>query len=135
MAVMTRDNGNFLSVYYLFLTIHAANATIFTGHIILVISDKPARGVVEYLSSKGVVMKTLQTVPCTTKIFDDGEKVSGHAKEVATCAHTYPYLKIRWGRFPLLRDFLQECETCTGPVLVTDVRDALFQREEMRRLS
>lgn len=101
----------------------------FAGNIILVIAEEPARGVVDYLTSKGVMQKVLKKVPCTTKIFGEEEKVTGHAKEVATCAHPYPYLKIRWGRFPLLRDYLQECEACTGPALFTDVRDAFFQRD------
>ena len=37
--------------------------------------------------------------------------------------------QIRWGRFPFLRDALEACRECTGPVLVTDVRDVLFQRD------
>jgi len=126
-TVMGMATGYNVGVYKRF--VGSLRKSGYKGHIILVIADDPARGVVDYLSSKGVTMKTLKKVPCTTKIFDEGEKVSGHAKEVATCAHPYPDIKIRWGRFPLLRDYLQECETCTGPVLVTDVRDAFFQRD------
>jgi hypothetical protein len=46
-----------------------------------------------------------------------------------TCAHPYPDLKARWGRFALLHDYLEECQECTGPVLVADVRDTFFQRD------
>lgn len=35
--------------------------------------------------------------------------------------------QIRWSRFPLIRDWLAGCETCTGPVLIMDVRDSYFQ--------
>jgi hypothetical protein len=44
-----------------------------------------------------------------------------------TCADPYPDIKIRWSRFPLARDWLTECTTCTGPVLIMDVRDSIFQ--------
>jgi hypothetical protein len=49
--------------------------------------------------------------------------------EVMMCADPHPDLKIRWGRFALFKDYLQECETCTGPVMVKDVRDMFFQRD------
>ena len=45
-----------------------------------------------------------------------------------TCLHPYPTLKNRWARFPVLRDYLLACTTCGGPVLITDMRDVLFQR-------
>jgi len=38
-------------------------------------------------------------------------------------------MQIRWGRFPFLRDALESCKACTGPVLMTDVRDTIFQRD------
>ena len=60
------------------------------------------------------------------------DQSKSHEKEKATCAYPYPDIKIRWSRFPLLRDYLAECRDCTasrtGPVLVTDVRDT-FQRD------
>ena len=43
------------------------------------------------------------------------------------CADPYPDIIFRWSKFPLARDWLLECPTCTGPVLITDVRDAYFQ--------
>ncbi|KAL3911530.1 MAG: hypothetical protein SGILL_007246 [Bacillariaceae sp.] len=102
----------------------------YKGNIILVVSPNPEPGVEEYLSSKGVVMKRLEITECDTKIIqDEGEHTNHHQKEVMTCAAPYPNLKVRWGRFPILRDYLEECKTCTGPVLVTDVRDAFFQRD------
>jgi hypothetical protein len=112
-----------------FRRFHFSHTYYSIGNIILIIAEQPAVGVEKYLESKGVIMKKLKTVPCTTQIFDKKDAKSSHDKEVLTCADPYPYLKIRWGRFPLLRDYLEECQTCTGPVLVTDVRDALFQRD------
>jgi hypothetical protein len=102
----------------------------YKGHIILIVSKDPGADVEAYLMSKNVTMKPLIKANCTTQIFaDESEIQSSHDKEASTCAHPYPYLKIRWSRFPLLRDYLQECKTCIGPVLVTDVRDSLFQRD------
>ena len=36
-------------------------------------------------------------------------------------------LQATWARHSLFRDWLTECETCTGPVLYIDSRDAYFQ--------
>ena len=101
----------------------------FQGNIILVVSPNPGEKVEQYLTSKGVTMKRLKEVPCTTEIMKQEDIKSGHDKEIMTCADPYPHLKVRWGRFPILRDHLKECETCTGPVLISDVRDAIFQRD------
>jgi hypothetical protein len=102
----------------------------FQGHIILVV-DEPALDVRKYLTDQNVTMKFLTKVNCT---FDPNASIQAkdnnpHHKERYTCAHPYPSLKLRWGRFALLRDYLKECIYCTGPVLVTDVRDTFFQRD------
>ena len=102
----------------------------FQGTIILVISTNPAPGVESYLKSQNVITKRLTTVNCTNNIqYEANAKLTSHDVEVMTCAHPYPDLKVRWGRFALLRDHLEECQECTGPVLVTDVRDTYFQRD------
>ncbi|CAB9496785.1 expressed unknown protein [Seminavis robusta] len=105
----------------------------YLGHIILAISPNPQRGVVEYLTSHNVTMKRLTLVNCSTDILSMGgetpSKMDSHAVEVMTCADPYPDLKLRWGRFALLRDYLLDCRECTGPVLVADVRDTYFQRD------
>eukprot|EP00980_Cylindrotheca_fusiformis_P003241 scaffold735_cov116-Cylindrotheca_fusiformis.AAC.11 len=126
-TVMGMATGYNLGVYQRF--VGSLRRSGFRGNIILVIAEEPSTGVEEYLASKGVTMKKLKKVPCTTQIFDKNDAKNAHDNEVLTCADPYPYLKIRWGRFPLLRDYLQECQACTGPVLVTDVRDAFFQRD------
>ncbi|KAL3933395.1 MAG: hypothetical protein SGBAC_010419 [Bacillariaceae sp.] len=127
-TVMGMATGYDLAVYKQF--VGSLLKTGYSGNIILVISPDPAPGVEDYLSSKGVVMKRLQKVECDTQIIANQENAAAansHQKEVMTCAHPYPNLKVRWGRFPILRDHLEACSTCTGPVLVTDVRDAFFQ--------
>jgi len=113
----------------------------FQGHVILAISPQPLPGVEDYLNSQNVTMKRLTLVNCTTNILQQQmtttttttttiatRTLTSHDLEVMTCAHPYPDLKVRWGRFGLLRDYLLECQECTGPVLVTDVRDTFFQR-------
>ena len=105
----------------------------FQGNIILAVSPVPKPGVEEYLISQNVTMKRLKLVNCSTNIIEKaglgGQKVTGHDVEVMTCADPFPDLKARWGRFGLLRDYLKECQECTGPVLVADVRDTFFQRD------
>jgi len=129
-TVMGMATGYDLKVYKQF--VGSLRQTGYSGNIILVISPDPAPGVQEYLSSKGVVMKPLHKVECDTQIIANQQNAAAansHQKEVMTCAAPYPNLKVRWGRFPILRDHLEACSTCTGPVLVTDVRDAFFQED------
>ena len=104
----------------------------FEGNIILIVAEDPKPGVAEYLAAQNVTARPMRVVNCA---FDpDGgrrerEDTSSHAREQATCADPYPDIKVRWSRFPLLRDYLEECQECTGPVLVCDVRDTFFQRD------
>lgn len=43
------------------------------------------------------------------------------------CPKDYPDYKITWARFPLYRDWLNACPSCTDGVMLTDVRDVFFQ--------
>lgn len=103
----------------------------YKGHIILAVSPDIDADSEAYLRSKNVILKKLEYEECQHSFGKpkEGEELDSHQKEVRTCVKPYPLLKHRWGRFPKLRDFLKECETCTGPVLVTDVRDTFFQRD------
>jgi hypothetical protein len=88
------------------------------------------QGVEAYLDKKNVTIVELEFVPCDKPIFDDNDQYNKKKKkEGNTCIKPYPDIKVRWGRYPKLRDELQECTACTGPVLVTDARDVLFQRD------
>ena len=88
----------------------------YKGNIILGVSPDIKPNVEEYLLAKNVTMKKIYKTECApTVTASEG------------CAAPYPNVKIRWARFPLARDWLVECSTCSGPVLITDVRDAYFQ--------
>jgi hypothetical protein len=101
----------------------------YLGHIILIVAPNIPPNVESYLTKKGVTLKKAQYVPCSHPIKKEEEIKNNDDKELVTCWHPYPSLKNRWARFPLLRDYLEECETCTGPVLFTDTRDVFFQRD------
>lgn len=92
----------------------------YRGHIILGLNPDTKPAILEYLKSRQVTVKLLQWVNCTY----GSESLPADAR----CAHPYPDIKTRWSRFPLQRDWLKSCDTCTGPVLITDVRDVIFQR-------
>lgn len=96
----------------------------YEGHIILGVSPKEKTesnddvikdGVMKYLLSQNVTMKHIEYVPCEYELGTEG------------CAHPYPNIKNRWSRFPLAHDWLEECTSCTGPVLIMDIRDSYFQ--------
>lgn len=128
-TVMGMATGYNVGAYQRF--VGSLRRTGYQGNIILVISPDPQPGVEDYLRSQNVTTKKLRVVNCSTAIISSTSKIKRdvHAQEVMTCADPYPDLKIRWGRFALLRDYLEECTSCTGPVLVADVRDTFFQRD------
>ncbi|KAG7354902.1 hypothetical protein IV203_004258 [Nitzschia inconspicua] len=101
----------------------------YQGHIILAVSPKLEPETEKYFISRNVDYRKVQYVNCSHPIISPGETKNSHDKELVTCVHPYPSLKHRWARFPLLRDYLRDCVTCTGPVLITDMRDTAFQRD------
>jgi hypothetical protein len=101
----------------------------YLGHIILAVSPDVSPEIEQYLLSRDVDIHKVQRINCTVSLLSDEEVTDEHAKELITCLHPYPSLKQRWARFPMLRDYLMDCTTCTGPVLITDMRDTVFQRD------
>ena len=89
------------------------------------------KGVAEYLARMNVTIVELEYVPCDKPIFEADEIKDAKTKEGNTCVKPYPDIKVRWGRYPRLRDALKECTACTGPVLISDARDVLFQRDPL----
>ena len=98
----------------------------FKGHIILGLAPSVSPTIVQFLQSRNVTTKILQYTKCSYKKSNNekGDPFTGKQ-----CADPYPDIKTRWSRFPLQRDWLLECQTCTGPVLTVDVRDTFFQRD------
>lgn len=116
-TVMGMAAGYDLSVYKRF--VGGLRKTGYKGNIILGLAPDPPQDVLDYLKEKKVIVKIQKYVKCKYKYQGrlDGQ----------TCAHPYDDLKIRWSRFPLQRDWLEDCKSCTGPVLTVDVRDTIFQ--------
>lgn len=63
----------------------------------------------------------------TSTLSNNGQELDMQKSGEWNCAKTYPDYKITWGRFLFYRDWLNECPTCTDGVMLTDVRDAVFQ--------
>mmetsp|Transcript_17118 Transcript_17118/g.35349 ORF Transcript_17118/g.35349 Transcript_17118/m.35349 type:complete len:354 (+) Transcript_17118:265-1326(+) len=109
----------------------------FDGNIILAVAPTIDRESESYLASKNVVLHKVRYVECSHPVVPKEKQGGGnsHDKELVTCLHPYPKLKHRWARFPLLRDYLLDCggaedprSKCGGPVLISDMRDTIFQR-------
>mmetsp|Transcript_7581 Transcript_7581/g.11578 ORF Transcript_7581/g.11578 Transcript_7581/m.11578 type:complete len:541 (-) Transcript_7581:147-1769(-) len=95
-------------------------ATGYQGHIILGVAPDPASNIVDYFQKMNVIWKEVPISTGDSCTYPDfGEK----------CVAAYPDYKLSWGRFPLARDWLLECEECTGGVMLTDSRDAYFQTD------
>ena len=131
-TVMAMASGYSLSVYKNY--VGSLRKSGYEGNIILGVSAPLPSDVEKYFDEQNVTPKILQFVNCTFTPLVDGskkkaEETNSHVKEQNTCAHPYSDIKLRWSRFPLLRDWLEECKECTGPVLISDARDVFFQRD------
>jgi len=126
-TVMAMAQGYTLEVHKKF--VGSLRKSGFEGNIMLATEPELMDGVEEYLLEQKVTILRLNFTECVHKILEDHEVKTKKDKECNTCIAPYENIKIRWGRFPLLRDSLRACEHCTGPVLVADVRDTLFQRD------
>jgi hypothetical protein len=125
-TVMGMASGYDLKVYERF--VGSLRKTGYGGHIILGVAPDVPDDVLEYFAYRNVTAKILTWVDCTYAADADASTGGSDIFTKTTCADPYPDIKIRWSRFPLQRDWLAECETCTGPVLTADVRDTFFQR-------
>lgn len=137
-TVMAMATGYDLIDYQRF--VGSLRKTGFLGNIILVVSPKIESKEENYLMEKNVIMHKAKYVNCSHPVNEElakknKDKMDSHTRELLTCVHPYPKLKHRWARFPLLQDLLLECGgqpnpeiKCGGPVLVTDMRDTVFQR-------
>lgn len=101
----------------------------YKGHIILAVSPDMDDVTRTYLDKMNVTLYAVQKMNCTFTILEEKEIDTDHDKEIQTCLYPYPTLKHRWARYALLRDLLVNCTDCTGPVLHTDLRDTIFQRD------
>lgn len=124
-TVMGMASGYDIDVYHRF--VGSLRKTGFKGHIILGVAPDVSERILRYFRYRNVTPKILSFVNCTYEDFSEGQDGNAHVKERMTCADPYPDIKLRWSRFPLQRDWLRDCETCAGPVLIMDVRDSLFQ--------
>ena len=107
-------------------------ATGFSGHIILAIAKNAPEDVVSYLKEHNVIMKHVEKAEkCTYDgaIGEEGVPIDMNESGEWKCPKDYPDYKITWSRFLYYRDWLNDCPSCTDGVMLTDVRDAFFQRD------
>jgi len=96
----------------------------FKGHIILGVSHVSPE-VEKYFKWRNVTARVVEMIPA-----EECAMNSDHLLPIVRaqpCSKAYPQLKVTWARHSLFRDWLQECEACTGPVLFVDSRDTFFQ--------
>ena len=107
-------------------------ATGFSGHIILAIAIDAPEDVVSYLEKQNVTMKHVErAAKCTYNgtVGEKGVPIDMDKSHEWKCPKDYPDYKITWARFLYYRDWLNDCPSCTDGVMLTDVRDAFFQRD------
>lgn len=128
-TVMGMASGYKFDTYRKF--VGSLRMTGYSGHIILGVQPDLDDLSKRYLKARNVTIQYLDYAPCAFEPFGNPQKddENTHLKERNTCVKPYVDIKLRWSRFPLARDWLEACETCTGPVLITDVRDVYFQAD------
>ena len=113
----------------------------FDGKFILGVEVDVDDGIRECLEGKGVTPKELNIANCMYVWEQDNKKKDKRQKEPNKilernmCAVEYPNIKVRWSRFPLQRDLLRACSDCTGPGLISDFRNIIFQNNPFGRRS
>lgn len=88
------------------------------GGVIILGVEGPSPEVLAYLSDQRVIVKSLETTACTFNTAKKNEK----------CYQPYPHIKREWAHFPLARDWLSACASCTGPVVFASADDTYFQK-------
>jgi hypothetical protein len=129
-AVLGLASGYGRQVYELF--VGSLRATGFSGHIILAIAKDAPSDVVSYLTEQNVTIKYVERAEkCTYNgtIGENGVPIDMQKSDEWHCPKDYPDYKITWARFLYYRDWLSDCPACTDGVVLTDVRDAYFQRD------
>jgi hypothetical protein len=121
-TVIALATGYDLDTYQQF--VGGLRKTGFKGKIIIGLHPDVSDEILQYMKFRDVTVKILQWTSCT---YSKSEKEKKDIFKETTCAVPYPDIKIRWSRFPLARDWLVECTECTGPVLLMDARDSIFQ--------
>ena len=135
-AVLSLTAGLNLDTYKQF--VGSLRATGYSGHIILGISNNAPSDVLSYLAEQNVTTHIIEPAEkCTYNgtIGDKGVPIDMHSgPHPFRCPKAYPDYKITWARFPLYKDWLEDCPSCTDGIMLTDARDAYFQAGEYERL-
>ncbi|KAL7546092.1 hypothetical protein ACHAWF_009431 [Thalassiosira exigua] len=129
-AVLGIAVGLPLSAFRVF--IGSLRCTGYRGKIILGISPDSPQEVLDYLRENEVTIQVVEMATACTYSGSLGYS-GGQGKILNTenwhCPLQYPAYKITWARFPLYKDWLNQCAECTGGILLTDVRDSYWQRD------
>jgi len=126
-VVMGLASGYGLNVYEQF--VGSLRATGYPGHIILGISKDAGPDVLQYLKKHNVTVHEIEKADVCTYNGTIGDKGDPVDMKRWHCPKAYPDYKITWARFLFYRDWLNDCPLCTDGVILTDVRDAFFQRD------
>lgn len=129
-VVLGVASGYGLNTYQEF--VGSLRATGYLGHIILGVAKNLPADAISYLNEQNVTMKVVeQAEKCTYNgtIGEKGVPIDMQRSGEWKCPMDYPDYKITWARFLYYRDWLNGCPSCTDGVILTDVRDAFFQRD------
>jgi len=123
-TVISSATGYGIDVYHRF--VGSLRKSGYKGNILLAVEADIDPEIKRYFRYRNVTFKPIELIDAIQCVDQPDEYlIPSITKE--PCVKEHPDLKVRWARYAVLRDMLAECETCTGPVLHTDVRDVFFQ--------
>ena len=106
--------GYTLNTYQMF--VGSLRYTGYKGNIMIGLQNDAPMEIESYLVSQRCIIKYITLENCTT---DESSSKK--------CVASYPETNRSWVRYRLLIDWLESCDTCVGPVLLTDVINTFFQ--------
>ena len=112
--------------------IGSLRSTLYDGHILLGVHKEISASEIDFLKRMDVTIYIVDFVDCDKSILEDGEQTKGAIR--GKCSKGLETLKLEWGRYEMARQWLADCDDCTGWNIVMDTRDLFFQDHPFRGL-
>ena len=96
----------------------------YDGHIILGVHPNLPENEYNYLVSMKVTLYGVEVVDCDDTVVDAKKELKSHSIIRGKCAKGLEFLKLEWARYELARQWLEQCDRCTGWGLIIDTRSS-----------
>ena len=101
----------------LIIFVGSLRKTGYRGHIILGVNEDVDKSVLNYFMLRNVTAVSIRYSPCTFEPFYKteaelkAETDSSLVRDLTVCAEAYPDVKLRWAKYPMGIDWLENCKS------------------------